>query len=89
MPKCVPIRETKDTAGFAAMVEEASEPITVTKNGREAFVVMKPEDYEAMQEEVAKSQLLSRLMLAEEELAAGDCVDYGEAVAVKCERAME
>ena len=75
MPVCVPIRAMKDTAKFAATVEESDGPVTVTKNGRDAFVVMGTEEYAAMSEEVAKAKLLGRMLTAEEELAAGDYVD--------------
>ena len=75
MTTCVPIRDLKDTAKFAALVEASDEPVTVTRNGREVFVVMSAADYAAMGDEVARAKLLARILMAEDELAAGDYVD--------------
>lgn len=58
MPKTVPIRDLKDTAAFAKMVESSDVPVTVTRNGYDAFVVMRSSDYDAMQEELAKAKLM-------------------------------
>lgn len=75
MPTCVPIRDMKDTASFTQLVEEASGPVTVTKNGYDAFVVMKTGDYEALQQELAQARLLARMTQAEAEYAAGQYAD--------------
>ncbi len=40
MALCVPVREMKDTAKFLSVVEGSKEPVTVTRNGRDALVVM-------------------------------------------------
>ncbi len=80
MPVCVPIRSMKDTARFSQLVEESSGPVTVTKNGYDSFVVMRSEDYEVLLEQVAKAELLSRLALAEDEIAAEKYVDAATAV---------
>lgn len=78
MPVCVPIKEMKDTAAFTRTVEEAPGPVTVTKNGHDAFVVMRSDDYEAMQMELAKTKLLSRIAQAEHEYATGQFSDGEE-----------
>lgn len=75
MPTCVPIRDMKDTAKFTELIESAQGPVTVTRNGYDAFVVMRSDEYEAMQQEVAKAQLLSRMAIADVELAEGDYAD--------------
>ena len=75
MATCVPIRDMKDTARFAALVEDSSGPVTVTRNGYDAFVVMRSAEYETMCQEVAKAQLLSRMAIADAEWARGDYVD--------------
>lgn len=74
-PTCVPIRDMKNTAVFTALVENAPAPITVTRNGYDAFVVMRSEEYETLQLELARARLLSRVSQAEAEYAAGDYVD--------------
>lgn len=78
MPVCVPIKDMKDTAKFARMVEESSGPVTVTRNGYDAFVVMRSADYDSMlngREEAAKQKLLARIALAEKEKAEGKYTD--------------
>ena len=84
MPVCVPIKDLKDTAKFAKLVEESSGPITVTKNGYDAFVVMRSADYDRLassHEEEAKQKLLARMAIAERELAEGRFVDGPTAMA--------
>lgn len=71
MPICVPIKDMKDTAAFTRTIEEAPGPVTVTRNGYDAFVVMRSEDYEAMQEELAKERFLRRIAQAEREYSSG------------------
>lgn len=80
MPVCVPVKDMKDTASFARTVEEAGGPVTVTRNGYDAFVVMRSDDYEAMLQELAKSRLLARLAQAENEYATGRYSDGPEAL---------
>ena len=75
MPTCVPIRDMKNTASFAQLVEEATGPVTVTKNGYDAFVVMKSGEYEALQQELAQARLLARMTQAEAEYAEGRYAD--------------
>ena len=84
MPVCVPIKDLKDTAKFARTVEEASGPVIVTRNGYDAFVVMRSADYDAMlsdRDEAAKQKLLARIALAEKEKAEGKYTDGPKAFA--------
>ena len=41
MPISVPIKDMKDTASFAHLVENSAEPVIVTKNGYDQFVVLR------------------------------------------------
>lgn len=75
MAKSVPVRDMKDTAAFTALVNEERE-VTVTKNGYDAIHCMSDDYYRIVQEEIAKSRLLSRMMLAESELAEGSYADF-------------
>ncbi len=75
MPTCVPIKDLKDTAAFTKTIEGAAGPVTVTRNGYDAFVVMRTDDYEAMQEELARTRLSLRIAQAEKEYAAGQFSD--------------
>lgn len=77
MPTCVPVRDLKSTAEFTALVERERD-VTVTKNGYSAFHCLSEEQYQLMQDEVAKARLLSRMMLAEKEIAAGAWTDYDD-----------
>ena len=77
MTVCVPVRDMKDTAAFTAFVEEKRE-VTVTKNGYDAMHCISNDQYRIMQEQVAKAHLLSRIMLAERELADESYADYSE-----------
>lgn len=71
MPVCVPIRDMKDTARFSELVERAEGPVTVTKNGYEAFVVMRPEEYDALCDAAASAHLMERIAAAENDYASG------------------
>ena len=82
MPICVPIKGVKDTAKFSRLVEEASGPVTVTKNGYDAFAVMRSDDYDRMlsdRDDAARQKLLERMVLAEREISEGKFADYDEA----------
>ena len=83
MSACVPVRDMKDTATFTALVESERD-VTVTKNGYEAMHCISSDQYRLMQEEIAKAKLLSRMMLAEDEISQGDYSDY-DAVAIECQ----
>lgn len=86
MPICVPMRELKDTAKFTETVCAASEPVIVTKNGREAFVSMSIEEYDGLLMEAARSRLLQRIDLAEREIAEGKYTPIEETTARLRER---
>ena len=77
MSTCVPVRDMRDTAAFTGLVEAEGE-VTVTKNGYTAIHCLSDSRYQAMQEEAARSRLLSRIMLAESEMARGDADDFDE-----------
>ena len=40
MPICVPIKDLKDTSKFTNTVLSATEPVVVTKNGKESFIAI-------------------------------------------------
>ena len=70
MSACVPVRDMRDTAGFAELVEREGD-VTVTKNGYATMHCLSESAYRLMMDEVAKSRLLSRIALAEEEVSRG------------------
>lgn len=75
MSTCMPIKDMKDTATFTKKIKEAQGPVTITKNGYDAFVVMETADFEAMQLELAKARLLERITKAESEYASNQSED--------------
>ena len=46
MPKCVPIKDLRDTVAFDSLVESSATPITITKNGYDRFVCIRSADFE-------------------------------------------
>lgn len=68
---CVPIKDLKDTAAFAKTVESSDEPIMVTRNGREAFCVVKPELLDSLRLEAARAKLYDLVDEGEADIAAG------------------
>lgn len=77
MPVCVPVRDMKNTADFVGLVERESD-VTVTKNGYGVMHCLSEAEYRVLQEERAKARLLSRIMLAEEELTSGELLDFDD-----------
>ena len=75
MSACVHVRDMKATATFTALVETELD-VTVPKHGYEAMHCISSDQYRLMQEEIAKAKLLSRMMLAEDEMSQGDYSDY-------------
>lgn len=75
MRTCVPIREMKDTARFSRLVEEAKEPVSVTRNGYSHLVVMTAEAYQALEEQLAEAELLVKIAQAEADIASNRLVD--------------
>ena len=80
MPRCIPIKEIKNTTEFARIVEESPEPVIVTRNGREAFAAMSIELLDAMRMERARAELYRLLDEAEEASRAGRVVDAHESI---------
>lgn len=75
MPKCVPIKEIKNTAEFARIVEESPEPVIVTRNGRDAFAAMSMEVLDALRMEAARVRLYELIAEAEDDSEAGRVYD--------------
>lgn len=86
MPICVPIKDMRDTAKFSALVESAPGPVTVTKNGYSKFVVMRSEDYDLLEAERGRAELLARIAVAERERANGEGADAFKSLAALRER---
>ncbi len=77
MATCVPVRDLKSTAEFAALVEREHD-VAVTKNGYEIMHCLSEHEYRIVQDEVARARLLSRMLLAEQEMEADAYGDYDE-----------
>ncbi|WP_102378874.1 type II toxin-antitoxin system prevent-host-death family antitoxin [Raoultibacter timonensis] len=70
MPTCIPIKDLRDTAAFAELVETSPGPVIVTKNGYDQFVVIRSKDYDEIRELQAKNRIMERMLIAERERAA-------------------
>lgn len=86
MPTCVPIKDIRDTAAFSELVEKSPEPITVTKNGYDQFVVIRSKDYDKLRELQAKNQIMERMLVAERERATAAHTDAKDSIASLRER---
>lgn len=80
MPVCVPIKEMRDTAKFSELVEQTPGPVTVTKNGYSKFVVLRSDDYDALEARAARTDLMARVAVAERERANGSTLDAFESL---------
>lgn len=78
MPRCVPIKDLRDTSAFDAMVEESPTPVTVTKNGYDRFVCIKSSEFSHWEQAEARARLLERIMIAERERIEGQNTDAFE-----------
>lgn len=86
MSICIPIKELKDTAAFAAAVESAGAPVIVTKHGREEFVSMSMEVYEGMRRQAALAELYRVVDRGLCDVEQGRVRDAGNALAELRER---
>ena len=75
MPTVAPARDMKDAAAFSALVEREHDA-TVARNGYKAFHCPSTEEWVSQRDEAAKAKLLSRIMIAEREIANGEYEDY-------------
>lgn len=80
MPTCVPIKDMRNTAAFSKLVDASTEPITITKNGYDQFVVLKSEEYTRLCKLQAENDLMQRIMIAERERANKEFVDTQESL---------
>ena len=84
MPKIIPIKELKDTAGVSAMVRESEGPVYVTKNGYDDMVIMTMEAYDRLVRENDRLKLemdwYEKLVEAEQAIARGEVGDAFESV---------
>ena len=78
MATCVLISDLKDTAAFARKVERAGEPVIVTKNGYEKFVVIDAELFRDYRPLTAEEKLENKLVEAERDIRRGEVSDMRE-----------
>ena len=75
MPACVPISDIKDTVAFSKKVATAGEPVIVTKNGYEQFVVIDAELFRTYRKETPEEHLERLLAEADRDISAGNLTD--------------
>lgn len=75
MPSCVPISDLKDTSAFSRKVAAAGEPVVVTKNGYEQFVVIDADLFRSYRKETPEEHLERLLSEADRDIASGAVSD--------------
>lgn len=75
MATCVPISDLKDSAAFAEKVARAGEPVIVTKNGYEKFVVIDADLFREYRHETPAEHLERLLQEADRDIRAGRVSD--------------
>ena len=75
MTVTVPVRDMKNTSTFVKLVEQEGE-VVVTKNGYEVMHCISSDRQRINEEAIAKSKLLSRILLAEEEIFSENFSDF-------------
>lgn len=78
MPICVPISDMKDTAKFTELVLESPEPVIVTKNGYDAFVVQRSDTYTTNSLLSPEEKLMEMILEAEDDIKNGRVYDGDE-----------
>ncbi len=81
MATCVPISDLKDTTAFAEKVSRAGEPVIVTKNGYEKFVVIDAELFREYRRETPAERLERLLEASDRDVRAGRVSDAREGIA--------
>ena len=85
MTVTAPVRDVKDTAAFVDLVEREGEVI-VTRNGYDVMHCISSAQHRINEEAIAKGRLLSRMMLAEDQIVSGDVADFDAFAAQMRER---
>lgn len=75
MATCVPISDLKDTTAFSEKVALAGEPVVVTKNGYEKFVVIDAELFREYRRETPEEHLERLLRESDCDIRAGRTSD--------------
>ena len=81
MAVTIPIKDLKDTSGVADLCQSQDDPVQVTRNGRTAFYLVKPETMDAMERALAMQSLYARLEHSEAQFDEGVCTDYDTSMA--------
>ncbi|WP_019239316.1 MULTISPECIES: type II toxin-antitoxin system prevent-host-death family antitoxin [Enorma] len=82
MATCVPISELKDSAAFSKKVAQAGEPVIVTKNGYEQFVVIDANLFREFRRETPAEHLERLLQEADRDIRAGRISDMSAGIEV-------
>jgi PHD/YefM family antitoxin component YafN of YafNO toxin-antitoxin module len=72
MTRIIPIKDLRDTTKISALVHERPEPVYVTKNGYGDMVIM---SIEAFEDATRVNSLISKLHVAERDIAEGKVGD--------------
>lgn len=75
MATCIPVSDLKDTTALAEKVEQAGEPVIVTKNGYEKFVIIDAELFREYRRETPEEHLERLLQESDRDIRAGRLSD--------------
>ncbi len=82
----IPVTDLKNTSNVATICQEASEPVLVTKNGRPAFWLVKPEDMERLNACSEREQLRQAVDHSERQWREGAATDAMAGIAAMRDR---
>ena len=77
MPASISMNDVVSKDNFLSFVE-SERNVTVTDNTNKTIHCLSNSEYEGLQVAQAKTKLLSRILLAEKEIANGEAVDYDD-----------
>ena len=72
MPSIRPIKDLRNTSEISELCHKTKQPIFITKNGCEDMVIMSNETYE---KSIASTEVMIKLLVAQQQLADGIQID--------------
>ena len=75
MATCIPVSDLKDTTALSEKVAQAGEPVIVTKNGYEKFVIIDAELFREYRRETPEEHLERLLQESDRDIRAGRVSD--------------
>ena len=77
----IPVTDLKNTSAVTEACLGADEPVLVTKNGRVAFWLVRPDEMERLREAAERERLHERALHSERQWREGRATDAAEGIA--------